>query len=130
MQFVISVALLAFMIVSVVDVIRRADDEIRYLPKIAWVLIVLLFSPIGAALWWGLGRQYAGPLNIRMPQRRPRPQPQSGSSPVWVPPAAGDSRSTEEQIAALDREIEEWRLREELEKRRKDGNQPPNDLGE
>ncbi|MGW9628571.1 hypothetical protein [Microbacterium sp. NPDC055521] len=31
-----------------------------------------------------------------------------------------DTRSTEQQIADLEREIEEWRLRQEIEKRKKD----------
>ena len=35
-----------------------------------------------------------------------------------------DTRTTEQQIADLDREIEEWRLRQEIEKRRRDGEAP------
>ena len=31
-----------------------------------------------------------------------------------------ETRTTEQQIADLDREIEEWRLRAEIEKRKKD----------
>ena len=40
---------------------------------------------------------------------------------VWTPPAEKiDTRTTEQQIADLDREIEEWRLREEIARRKRE----------
>ncbi|MNJ03241.1 hypothetical protein D3C73_1634790 [compost metagenome] len=54
--------------------------------------------------------------------RRAAPTTRTAPAPP-APPA--DLRTTEQQIADLDREIEEWRLREEVEKRkREDGGSP------
>lgn len=131
MGFVFSALLLAILVFTVVDVIRRPDDEIRYLPKIAWLLIVIIFSPIGAVLWWLLGREYAGPLTVTRP-RWPRPSRRTTPPPASAPAPASahDARTTEQQIADLDREIEEWRLREELEKRRRATEDPESSPGE
>src|SRR5690606_41652328 len=63
-----------------------------------------------------LGREY-GEGGIRMPRRswaaRSGPTVQVERMPV-------DTRTTEQQLADLDREIEEWRLRAEIEKRKRE----------
>ena len=125
MAFVFSLLLLALLVVTIVDVIRRPDDEIRYLPKIAWAIIVIIFSPIGAILWWALGRTYPRDLTVKL--RRPRPQRHQPSQSAPAP-SPFDRRTTEEQLADLDREIEEARLREEIAKRKKSAEEPPSSL--
>jgi len=54
----------------------------------------------------------------RLPQRRAQAsaRPSPAAPATWTPPA--DTRTTEQQIEDLDREIEEWRLREEIAKRK------------
>ncbi|MGC9666236.1 PLD nuclease N-terminal domain-containing protein [Planosporangium sp. 12N6] len=47
---------LALLVVALIDCLSCEDFEIRGLPKAAWVLIILLFSPLGAIVWFVAGR--------------------------------------------------------------------------
>lgn len=120
MAFIFSFLVIALMIGALIDIITRDDSQVKYLPKMVWIIIVILVPLIGSALWFGLGREYgAGGLQIpRMLRRAARTTTQAPPAPSWSAPT--DARSTEEQIADLDREIEEWQLRQEIEKRRGD----------
>ena len=119
MPFLFSILVIALMIGALIDIITRDDSQVRFLPKMVWLIVVILLPLIGSILWFALGREYSE-AGLRIPriqrERRPRPaspQPQPAAPPV-------DTRTTEQQIADLDREIEEWRLREEIEKRKRD----------
>lgn len=116
----LSILVLALMIGALIDIILRDESQVKHLPKLVWVLLVVLLPMIGGILWFVLGREYGeGGVSLpRMPRREARP---NGPGPVAAPPAAPvDTRTTEQQIADLDREIEEWRLREEIAKRKRD----------
>lgn len=113
MPALISLVTLAIMIFALVDIITRRDDQVKYLHKMVWIIIVILLPLIGSILWFALGREYDGggiPLS-----RRPRTA--TAAAPAWTPPA--DTRTTEQQLADLEREIEEERLRQELAKRQR-----------
>ncbi|MCO5308779.1 MAG: PLDc N-terminal domain-containing protein [Austwickia sp.] len=45
LRVIVPLALLAFTVYAVVDCIQTEDDRVRNLPKLAWVVIVLLFTP-------------------------------------------------------------------------------------
>jgi Phospholipase_D-nuclease N-terminal len=49
---------IAFVIFTLVDVILTEEWRIRRgIPKVVWVIIVLLLSPIGAILWFVVGKE-------------------------------------------------------------------------
>lgn len=125
MSFVFSLLVIALMVGAMVDIIRREDSQVRFLPKLAWLIIVILLPLIGSLLWFAIGREYTE-AGLRIPRMRAagRPTRRPGSPPVAQPAPPVDTRSTEQQIADLDREIEEWRLRAEIEKRKRDGEGP------
>lgn len=50
------IALLAFTVYCVVDVVRTDGDKVRNLPKMAWVVMTLLFTPAGGVAWLVAGR--------------------------------------------------------------------------
>lgn len=52
---VVFLVLVAFWLYALYDVITTHEAHVRNLPKVAWVIIVLLFSEIGAAAWFLLG---------------------------------------------------------------------------
>lgn len=54
---------LALLVVALIDCLSADEDRIRALPRIAWVFLILLFSPIGAIVWFVAGRP---PRAIRM----------------------------------------------------------------
>ena len=122
MSFLFSLLVIALMIGALIDIITRDSSLVKHLPKFVWIIIVILLPLIGGILWFAIGREY-GESGITIPRmRRPeRTAPQTDVRPA--PPV--DTRTTEQQIADLDREIEEWRLREEIEKRRNEGDGTP-----
>ena len=40
----------------VVDVITRRPEDVRHLPKVAWMVVVLLFPVVGSVAWLVAGR--------------------------------------------------------------------------
>lgn len=98
-MFVLSLITFAFFVVALLDVILRREDQIKHLPKILWVLIVIFVPLVGAILWFAIGREYESTPRPR-PHRSPRPA--GGAAPGPAPYAS----STEAQLAALEHEIE------------------------
>ncbi|GII30702.1 hypothetical protein Pmi06nite_41440 [Planotetraspora mira] len=57
---IIGLALLAFWLYCLFDVITRPEQDVRRLPKILWVIIVVLLAALGGLLWLLLGRPRVG----------------------------------------------------------------------
>ena len=56
-----AVLVFALGVYCLIDVIGRSDGEIRNLPKIAWIVLILLFPLVGSIAWIVAGRpQVAG----------------------------------------------------------------------
>lgn len=98
MPVLFSGVVLLIMVAALVDIIPRHDA--KHLPKIVWIVLVVLMPFVGSLLWFALGREWASAPRWRAPEAS-APATVVGS----VPPAP--PRSTEEQLAALDREIEQ-----------------------
>lgn len=96
-MFVFSLIAFAFFVVALLDVILRREDQIKHLPKITWVFIVILLPLVGAILWFAIGREYES-----SPRPRRVPRPANNIAQRHAPYAS----STEAQLAALEREIE------------------------
>ena len=47
---------LALLVVALIDCLSVEEYAIRALPRVAWVFLILLFSPIGAIAWFVAGR--------------------------------------------------------------------------
>jgi hypothetical protein len=47
---------LAILVIALIDCLSAEEHEIRALPRIAWVFLILLFSPIGGIAWFVAGR--------------------------------------------------------------------------
>jgi hypothetical protein len=70
--------LLGLWLFCLIDVITTPPGQCRNLPKIAWVLIVLLVPDIGSAAWLIAGRNWnrtPGQLPGKGPLGRPSAQP-------------------------------------------------------
>lgn len=114
----LTLLIIALMVGALIDIIRRDDAQVKHLPKLVWVILVVLLPLIGSALWFALGREYASG-GVRMPRMsRPQAATQARPEQSWTPPR--DFRSTEQQLADLDREIEEWQLRAEVDRKRQE----------
>jgi hypothetical protein len=62
---------LALCVYCLIDVIGRSDGEIRNLPKLAWVVLVLLFPLVGSIAYLVAGR----PLGTARPSAHERAVP-------------------------------------------------------
>ncbi|AWS40061.1 hypothetical protein DKM19_00680 [Streptosporangium sp. 'caverna'] len=56
MPLLVGLALIAFWLYCLFDVITTPDEESRNLPKLLWVIIVVLLIPVGGLFWLLLGR--------------------------------------------------------------------------
>ncbi|RLQ86488.1 PLD nuclease N-terminal domain-containing protein [Mycetocola zhadangensis] len=125
MYLVISAVSFVLVIGALIDIITRQDTQVKHLPKIVWVMLVVFLPLIGSILWFVLGREYTtehSDRSMARPRARGRQhQPQHDQFAT----TSTSIRSTEEQLADLEREIEFHdkqarveRLQRELEQRR------------
>jgi len=56
---ILGLALLAFWLYSLFDVITTPEESVRNFPKILWVLVVVFLLDIGAIAWFLMGRPRA-----------------------------------------------------------------------
>jgi ABC-type molybdate transport system permease subunit len=115
---ILALLTLVIMIVALVDAITRRQDQVKHLPKFAWVIFIVMLPLLGSILWFALGREWSGgreAMSFGDPRRWSRDAATPASAPVQRPT---DVRSTEEQMAALDREMEIAALEEQIRRRR------------
>ena len=116
---------LALLVVALIDCLSAEEHAIRALPRVVWVFLILLFSPIGAIAWFVAGRP---PRAIRMsngemwrpgsgfPESR-RPKRAPDDDPEFLRDIA---RSRDEDEALMKKwEADLRRREEELRKREK-----------
>ena len=106
-----TVAMFAASLIALVDIVSRDDSQVRGLPKLVWVLLVVFVPLLGSALWFIVGHDWSTPretVSFGDPRRAERigfGGPRRASS--WsAQPVAPRQKTTEEQLADLDREIE------------------------
>jgi hypothetical protein len=103
---------LLIMVGALIDIILRSEFQVKHLPKFGWILLVIFLPLIGSVLWFTLGREYpdAGP-RTHTGGGRYHSQAHSQARP---PAAFERPKSTEEQLAELEQEIEFYRQQERL----------------
>jgi hypothetical protein len=47
---------IALIVVALIDCLSSDESDIRALPKVIWVFLILLFAPIGPIVWFVAGR--------------------------------------------------------------------------
>lgn len=61
--FLLEVALVA---VALISCLSAEDGEIRTLPRVAWIFIILLFPLVGAVAWFSAGRPVPAADGVRI----------------------------------------------------------------
>jgi hypothetical protein len=126
---ILAIGQLVLAVVALISCLSAENDEIRALPRFAWVLIILFFPLIGSIAWFVAGRPVStpGPASGGLPGSRP-----AGRDPRR--PLAPDDdpeflRSLDSERSKQDRELlERWEQdlrRREKELRSGDGGEPP-----
>ncbi|MFI6286747.1 PLD nuclease N-terminal domain-containing protein [Streptomyces sp. NPDC051018] len=113
---------LALWIYAFIDVLNTPENEVRHLPKVVWVIIVLLFGEvlIGPIAWFAAGR----------PRKAPAGGPAAGRrGGDWVAPDDNPDflKSLKEENKKDESLLKDWeadlRRREEELKRRESGDE-------
>jgi len=103
---------LALVVVALIDCLST-EGEIRALPRIAWVFIILLFPPVGPIAWFVAGRPVRG--------AGPNEPPLAGPSRRVLPPDDDPDFLRQVDTRKRDEEAELLRLWEaDLRKREDD----------
>lgn len=96
----------ALWIFCLVDVIVSKEDECRNLPKLLWLLIVLMLPDIGSVLWLIAGR----PKGLRQAwqQRAPRTTtPRTGPAPRTTMRSPGANPDDDDEFLRSIRRMDE-----------------------
>jgi hypothetical protein len=100
----------ALWIFCLVDVIVSKEDECRNLPKLLWLLIVLMLPDVGSVLWLIAGR----PRGLRQSwqQRTAHPTvtsrtPRAKTAPRTTMPAAGANPDDDDEFLRSIRRTDE-----------------------
>ena len=83
---------------ALIDLITRPDDQVKHLPKLVWILLIVLVPLIGSIVWFCVGHDWDA--------RREPVGPPDRSAAYERAAAAVDLRvrSTEQQLADLEEE--------------------------
>lgn len=54
---ILFLANVALILIALISCLSAEESDIRALPRFAWVLIILLFSPIGPIVWFVAGKE-------------------------------------------------------------------------
>jgi hypothetical protein len=115
LELVFGVVALALWVFCLVDAIGSPADRIRNLPKVAWVLLILLFPLVGSIAWLVAGRPDDA-RRARSPYEREQPTFPEYDRPGRA--AAVDPDRDEEFLRQVRARAEEQRKRYEEQKRR------------
>jgi len=113
MAQLLSLLLVGVMVFAIVDAVTSDNWRIRYMPKVAWVLLIVFLPLIGSILWFVLGKERTAPADhgsFGDPRRR-ESLPQGSST-------EDDLAAVEREIAFHEKQAEIRRLEAQLKARR------------
>jgi len=96
-------------IYCIYDVITTDEALVQHLPKLVWLLIVVLLADLGSLLWLAFGRPRIWHRRAQDPARRARYE----AGPPDRVPDAGATRPAKNPIVEYREEQARLRLREE-----------------
>ncbi|MDB1087904.1 PLD nuclease N-terminal domain-containing protein [Streptomyces sp. ACA25] len=82
LRVLMPLALLALAIYALVDCISTKKDDIKHLPKVVWIMVIVLAFGIGPLAWILLGRERTFPHRAGAPGRSPAAHRPGG----WLAP--------------------------------------------
>jgi hypothetical protein len=107
----VTLFLVGFWIWSLIDCILTDARICRFLPKVAWILVILLLSDLGALLWLVIGRPDRPTRRLsRATTAAARPRP---PAPDDIPQPASNTVITDRRSAELDQMLAQWEAEQE-----------------
>ncbi len=120
LEIALAVAGFVLWVYCLVDVIGRGEDGVRHLPKLAWIVVVLLFPFVGSLAWLLVGRESRTPR--RSAYERPAPAFPEYDRPGRA--SAQDPAADEEFLRRVRERAEQQReahRREQLRRQQEEG---------
>lgn len=97
---------LAFTIFAFVDALLAQEWRVKHLPKIVWLFIIVLISPIGGIIWFVAGRERVeGEYSRRASRPARTTTTRPDDDPAFLKTINGET--IDERIARLEKEIAE-----------------------
>lgn len=103
MAVIVSVLMFLLMFGALADIITIDGSKMKHLPKIVWIIVVILLPLVGSILWFLVGRVYP-----TLADRSGLPAPRRVNSMPSSPRDSGITlrpRDTAAELAALEQEI-------------------------
>lgn len=124
--------MLAVWLFCIVDVITTPQAQVRNLPKLVWLLIVIVLVDLGSILWLIAGRNWSGNNNLGHKGNRGLNYPEYDRPGRFVPTNPDDDEAFLRQLRdRADQQRRDYRARREqelqAERDRLFGNRPDND---
>jgi hypothetical protein len=122
---VVAIGFVVLWIYCIFDVVTTDEAIVRHLPKLVWLIIVILLPEVGSLLWLGLGRPRMWTRRAQGPNRRGAiPLPRASVGPLDDPSLENLSptvRHREEQARLRMWEQQLKRREEEIRRRLTEG---------
>ncbi|WIB78219.1 PLD nuclease N-terminal domain-containing protein [Curtobacterium sp. MCPF17_002] len=108
-----SIVLLVF---ALIDILTKGADQVRGLPKVAWVFLVILVPVVGSIVWFAVGHDWSQSDRNHGRYIEPRRHEDGYATLGAARNAHGEKRitGTEQELAELEREIEYWEAQARL----------------
>ena len=113
---------LVILVIALIDIINTDESRVRGLPKMAWVILVVILPWVGALVWLAVGRPTADDLP-RRPRGAASEFPEYDSPGRYVPTDPDADREFLQQLR--DRAEEQRRTAREQERRRRERDVDP-----
>jgi len=108
--------LLAVWLFCIIDVITTPDAQIRNLPKLAWLLIVIVLVDLGSIAWLVAGRNWSGNNSLTHKGNRSSSFPEYDRPGRFVPANPDDDEAFLRQLRErAEQQRRDYRTRREQE---------------
>ena len=112
-QLIFSVAVVLLLVFALIDVITAQEWQVKHLPKLFWILLIIFLPLVGSIIWFVVGKERASSSDrgsFGDPRREVRTQPAFDD--------ISDEQRIENEIAFHERQAEIRRLEAELRTKR------------
>lgn len=114
-ELLLPLLVFGLVLASLIDIITRPDGAIQHLPKLVWILLVIVLPVIGGILWFTVGRSYQ-PAGGNGGGRYAEPIHRGDPSLEHARVTLSRVLTTEQELADLDREIDFYEKQARLKK--------------
>lgn len=118
MYAIVGLMTFAVVLFALIDIITREEWQVRHLPKLTWVLLVVFLPLIGSIIWFLVGRDWARPADA-VPFGHPSRHEEAASRFATDSQTEAEIAALNAEIAAAERDERIRRLEAQLEARRR-----------